>query len=122
MNTSKILALSIAAAIAASSGSAMASSDDGAKLFKKKCSTCHTVEAGKHKTGPALAGIIGRKAGSTDFSKYKALSGADFTWDEANLAEWIEDPKKFIGKPTAMTVKVKKEDERAAIIEYLKEN
>lgn len=121
MNTTKILALSLASAIAATSSAAIAG-DDGAALFKKKCSTCHTMEAGKHKTGPSLAGVIGRHAGGTDFTKYKALKGADFTWNEANLAEWIEDPKKFIGKATAMTVKVKKEDERAAIIEYLKAN
>lgn len=121
MNITKILALSIAAAIAVSSGSAMAS-DDGAKVFKKRCGTCHSVEAGKHMTGPSLAGVIGRKAGSTDFTKYKALKDADFTWDEANLSKWIEDPKAFIGKATAMTAKIKKEDEREAIIEYLKAN
>lgn len=119
MNTTKILALGVAAAIAVSSGSAMAKSK-GEKLFKKKCGTCHTMEAGKHKVGPSLADIMGRKAGSTDFGKYKALKDADFTWDEDNLDKWIENPKKFIGKPTAMTVKVKKEKERDAIIDYLK--
>ena len=120
MNTSKIFALGLAAAVAVGAGSAIA--DDGEKLFKKKCGTCHTVEAGKHKVGPALAGIVGSKAGATDFSKYKALKGSDIVWDEANLDAWIENPKKFIGKPTAMTVKIKKEDERKAIIEYLKAN
>jgi len=119
MNTTKILALGVAAAIAVSSGSAMAAGK-GAKLFKKKCGTCHTVKPGKHKIGPSLAGVIGRKAGSTDFKKYKALKGADFTWDEENISKWIANPKKFIGKPTAMTVKVKKEKERKEIIEFLK--
>ena len=119
MNTTKILALGVAAAIAVSSGSALAGGK-GEKLFKKKCGTCHTMEAGMHKVGPSLADIMGRKAGSTDFGKYKALKGSDIVWDEDNLNKWIENPKKFIGKPTAMTVKVKKEKERDAIIDYLK--
>jgi len=118
MNTTKILALGVAAAIAVSSGSAMAKSK-GEKLFKKKCGTCHTMEAGKHKVGPSLADIVGRKAGTTDFKKYKALKGSDIVWDEDNLDKWIANPKKFIGKPTAMTVKVKKEKERDAIIDFL---
>lgn len=119
MNTTKILALGVAAAIAVSSGSAMAASK-GAKLFKKKCGTCHTMEEGKHKVGPSLAGIIGRQAGTTSFKKYKALKGATFTWDEENIDKWIANPKKFIGKPTAMTAKIKKEKERKLIIGFLK--
>jgi len=119
MKTPYLMALGLAAAVALSSGSALAKAD-GAKLFKKKCGSCHSMEAGKHKVGPALNDIIGRQAGSTDFSKYKALKGADFAWDEDNLAEWITDPKKFIGKSTAMTVKIKKEDDRDAIIDFLK--
>jgi len=119
MNTTKFLALGIAAAIAVSSGSAMAAGK-GAKLFKKKCSTCHSMEAGKNKVGPSLAGVIGRKAGSTDFKKYKALKGSDIVWDEDSLDKWITNPKKFIGKATAMTVKVKKEKDRKEIIKFLK--
>jgi len=118
MKTTKILALGIAATVAISSGSAMAKSS-GEKLFKKKCGTCHSLEPGKHKVGPSLHQVMGRKAGSTDFKKYKALKGADIVWDEKSLDGWITDPKKFIGKPTAMTVKIKKEDEREAIIDYL---
>lgn len=93
----------------------------GAALFKKKCSTCHSLEPGKNKVGPSLAGIIGRKAGSSDFPKYRALKDADFTWDKTNIAAWIANPKEFIGKPTAMTVKIKNQKDRQAIIKYLSE-
>ncbi|MBL4615873.1 MAG: c-type cytochrome [Magnetovibrio sp.] len=93
---------------------------EGAKLFKKKCAACHTLEAGKHKIGPSLAGIIGKQAGQQDFKKYKALKGSDIIWDEANLDAWITNPKKFIGKRTSMVVKIKKAEDRAAIIEYMK--
>lgn len=129
MRTTKLLALGIAAAIAATSGSALAAAD-GEKLFAKKCGSCHTVEPGKHKLGPSLAGILGRTAGTAEgFTKYKAMDGASFTWDEALLDSWITDQKAFLkehkdivgGQKTAMSAKIKKEDERAAIIDYLKE-
>ena len=38
--------------------------EPGETLFKKNCAICHTLEAGKTKIGPSLAGVVGRKAGS----------------------------------------------------------
>ncbi|MDH3335765.1 MAG: c-type cytochrome [Rhodospirillaceae bacterium] len=101
---------------------AIASADaDGEKTFKKRCSSCHETQAGKHKTGPSLAGVFGRKAGTVEgFKSYKALVGSDVVWDEASLDGWLANPKKFIGKTSTMTFKLKKEEERKAIIEYLK--
>lgn len=112
-------AIAVAALVAMPS---LATADaDGAKLFKKKCGVCHSTDAGKHKVGPSLAGIVGRKAGTVEgYKKYKALKGSDLIWDDANLDGWITNPKKFIGKKTAMSGKLKKEDERKAVIKYLK--
>lgn len=101
---------------------------DGKKAFAKRCKSCHDINFEKHRTGPNLAGIMGRKAGTTDFKKYKALKDVDFVWDDANMDGWIADSKKFqkankgmfAKKNTTMSVKVKKAEERAAIIEYLK--
>ncbi|MEG3618845.1 c-type cytochrome [Magnetovibrio sp. PR-2] len=95
---------------------------DGAKLYAKHCKKCHSMEAGKQGLGPSLAGIFGQQAGKQDFGKYKALKGSDIVWDDANMSAWIENPKKFIGKATTMVVKVKKADERQAIIDFMKAN
>jgi len=128
MKTTKIIAFSIAMAVAATSGTAMAKSK-GAKLFKRKCKTCHSLEVGKHKIGPSLHGVVGRQAGTAEgYTKYKAMKGAKFTWDEEKLASWITNQKKFLkahkdvvgGQSTAMSAKIKKEKDRKAIIEYLK--
>jgi len=92
----------------------------GEKVFRK-CKACHTVDPGdKHKAGPNLFGVVGRKAGSTDFKRYKGLKGADFVWTEKNLDKWLTNPKKFIGKKTAMVIKLKKEKDRKNVIAYLK--
>jgi len=97
---------------------AAADADAGAGVFKKRCAVCHSTEAGKHKNGPSLAGIIGRKAGSSDFPKYTGLKGSDVVWDDANLDKFLANPKKFVGAKT-MVYKLKKEDQRAAVIAYL---
>lgn len=97
----------------------------GEEIFKKKCTTCHTIEEGKHRTGPSLFGVVGRKAGSTDFKRYKGLKDADFVWDETLLVEYIGDPKAFVqshtgNKTTSMTFKLKDEKDREDVVEYLK--
>ncbi len=122
MKMTKILALGLVVSAYTLSGSVASAAADGAKLFKRKCAACHSIEAGKDKIGPSLHNVIGRKAGSYAFTRYRALKGADFVWDEDNLSEWIENPRKFIGKSTSMSVHVKKEADRKAIIAYLKAN
>ncbi|MDP6573342.1 MAG: c-type cytochrome [Rhodospirillales bacterium] len=122
MFSRKFIVLAVAATVALVGGPALA--DHGEKVFKK-CKACHTIKAGKHRVGPSLAGVFGRKAGTAEgFKKYKGLKGADWTWDDANLNEYLTDPKKFAkkkaGKKSSMVLKLKKKKDREHIIEYLK--
>jgi len=91
-------------------------------VFGKRCKACH--EIGKHKAGPDLTGVLGRKAGGTDFRRYVGLKGVDFVWDEETLDAYIADPIAFLkglGRSrTAMTIKFRNDDQRRAVVEYLK--
>ncbi len=96
----------------------------GEKVFKK-CKACHTTDAGgKNKVGPNLHGIVGKAAGTVEGFKYsKALLEAaegGLVWDEANLDAFLTKPKKFIKKTKMSFAGVKKDEQRADLIEYLK--
>jgi cytochrome c len=95
----------------------------GEKVFKK-CKSCHQVgDNAKNRTGPALNGIIGRLAAASDGFRYSKaftkLAGDGVHWDEANLAEFLSDPKGF-AKGTRMSFRgLKKPGDIAAVTAYL---
>nr|WP_246727578.1 cytochrome c family protein [Agrobacterium sp. MA01] len=91
----------------------------------KKCSACHKVgEGAKNGTGPVLNGIFGAAAGHADEFKYsKALTdkaAEGLVWNEAELDAFLENPKGFMKGTKMAFAGLKKPDERAAIIAYLR--
>ncbi len=114
------LALAFAAALG--SGAALAQGDAaaGEKVFKK-CKVCHTFDPGKKKIGPHLMGVVGRKAGAVEGYKYsKTMAASDVIWDEANLDAFLKKPKTFMKGTKMSFAGIKKEDQRADLIAYLK--
>jgi len=123
MSLKIVLGATAACLIALSSASAMAAGDagKGKKVFNK-CKACHTIKVGgKHKVGPNLAGIIGKKAGTADgYKKYsKSMKASGIVWDEKTLEQFLTKPKKMVKKTKMGFAGLKKASQRADVIAYM---
>ncbi|MFC0805208.1 c-type cytochrome [Ensifer sp. P24N7] len=120
----KLLAVASLCFLIASPALADGDANAGAAIFKK-CGACHAVGPGaKNKVGPELNGIVGRKAAAVEGFNYstafKAKAEDGWSWDETHLAEYLTNPKAYI-KGTKMAFPgLKKPEEVADIIAYLK--
>ena len=95
----------------------------GEKVFAK-CKACHEVEKGVNKVGPTLKGLVGRKAASVPDYKYSeamlAKGAEGVVWDEATLTAYLPDPKAFVPKTKMAFAGLKKPEDVANVIAYLK--
>lgn len=93
----------------------------GEKVFAR-CKTCHEVAKEQNKIGPHLVGVMGRQAGAVEGFKYSdPMKSSGITWDEAALGQYLKDPKGFIPGNKMAFVGLKKDDEVADVIAYLKQ-
>tara|TARA_Y100000590_G_scaffold435745_1_gene555522 strand:+ start:902 stop:1420 length:519 start_codon:yes stop_codon:yes gene_type:complete len=102
---------------------ASTSAADGAKVFKK-CAACHSIsQGGGNKIGPALWGVIGRKAGAASDYKYsKAMAAHGKVWSFEEMNGFLIKPKDWIKGTKMSFAGLKNAKERAAVILYMNEN
>ena len=101
---------------------ANASLEKGEKLFKK-CSACHNYEKNSaNKVGPNLWNLINRpKANVEGFAYSKALAEYGGEWGYEELAEFLYKPKKFVKGTKMNFAGLKKVQDRADIVLFLRE-
>lgn len=112
----------LAACVVSASAFAAQDAQRGAKAYQA-CVACHSLEPGRHFTGPSLAQLFGRKAGAAPgFQRYSdALQKSGVVWDEKTLDAWLRDPAGFIPGNVMTFPGLKDETMRSDLILYLRE-
>ncbi|MGW9231848.1 c-type cytochrome [Pseudorhizobium sp. NPDC055634] len=96
----------------------------GEKVFTK-CKACHIVDGDTNKIGPSLKGVVGRTAGTHEGFKYsKAMVEAGekgTVWSDETLSAYLREPKAYIKGNKMAFVGLKKDEDLANVIAYLKQ-
>jgi cytochrome c len=87
------------------------------------CAACHSLQPDQNMTGPSLAGLWNRKAGSVaSFSRYSpALKSANVVWNDKTLDDWITDPQHVVPGNEMTFAGIKDTRQRADLLAFLKE-
>jgi len=86
-----------------------------------QCTACHSTTPGKTIIGPSLAGVYGHKAGQVPgFQFSDAMKNSGMVLNEKTLDAFLANPTAKVPGTTMAFAGVKDEDQREAIIDYLK--
>lgn len=103
---------------------AAANAENGQKIFSK-CAVCHTIAKGEaNKVGPNLWGIVGNKVTHKDDFQYsegmKKHAAEKPKWGFEELYRYLYAPKTYVPGTKMAFAGVKKDQERADLIAYLR--
>jgi len=120
--TSAVAALIVATGVTAAQAEGDAAA--GEKVFKK-CAACHVVDSDDKKVGPSLHNVIGRTAGTTEGFKYSKpmieAGEGGLVWSEETIGEYLKDPKGYVKGNKMSFAGLKKDEDVANVIAYLKQ-
>lgn len=84
------------------------------------CRSCHAIEPGRGGSGPSLAGVWQRRAGTLPGYPYSAaLKESGIVWDAKSLDTWLAAPMQMV-PGTRMVYGIPDPQGRKAVIEYLR--
>jgi cytochrome c len=94
----------------------------GQRVFNA-CAACHSLEPGRNMTGPSLANLWNRKAGSmAGFPRYSpALKSSGVVWNDATLDAWIKNPQGLVAGNDMTFQGIGNDQQRADLLAFLKE-
>ena len=115
------LAGCVLTALAAPPAAAQDDAEAGKRNFRA-CQGCHTLSADQHMTGPSLARLFGRRAGSLDgFKRYSpALRNSGVMWDAETLDKFLADPQALVRGNWMTFPGIEDAKDRAKLIAYLR--
>jgi cytochrome c len=87
----------------------------------RKCLPCHSVGPdARHKIGPVLNGLNGRKSGTIEGYNYsEANKKAEIIWSEATFKDYIQNPMQKMPGTKMAFAGIKNEKEIADLWAYL---
>jgi len=87
------------------------------------CAACHSLQPDQSMTGPSLAELWNRKAGSlASFSRYSpALKSANIVWNDKTLDDWITNPQHLVPGNEMTFDGIKDAPQRADLLAFLKQ-
>jgi len=108
--------------LSANQASSEGNSARGERVFGA-CAACHSLQANQNMTGPSLAGLWDRKAGSlASFTRYSpALQSSNIVWNDKTLDDWIAGPQHLIPGNQMTFDGIKDTRQRADLLAFLRE-
>lgn len=87
------------------------------------CAACHSLEPNRNMTGPSLANLWGRKAGTlSSFDRFSdPLKASGIVWRDRTLDQWLTDPQRLVPGNEMPFPGIKDERGRADLLAFLKQ-